>query len=183
MRSSQTKRRQGFSEFNSNMIIIQHITTLWTKKSRGMPAAEKRNAVPHRLLLPEAPRPPPPVFVHEVIAQEGNNFQLQQTTEFPASEEQYWSFQFQQQADQLEVLFTYSWTEHGAPDRGSYTRPLFSLKLSQTGAFAINGRFSSDGGQSYAAHSVNLGFVNRFHNNLFLTQAPAHSIDLRAQLF
>ncbi|QDT27751.1 hypothetical protein Enr10x_30810 [Gimesia panareensis] len=165
------------------MIIIQHITTLWTKKSRGMPEAEQRNAVPHRLLLPEAPRPLPPVIIHEVIAQEGNDFQLKQTTQFPVSEEQYWSFQFQQQSDQLEVLFTYSWTEHGAPDRGSYTRPLFSLKLSQTGAFSINGRFSSYDGQYYAAHSVNLGFVDRFHDNLFLTQAPEHSIDLRAQLF
>jgi hypothetical protein len=164
------------------MIIIQHITTLWTKKSRGMPGAEKRNAVPHRLLLPAASQPLPPIFVHQVRAEE-SDFQLKQTTQFPTSDEQYWSFQFQQQADQLEVLFTFSWTEHGAPDRGSYTRPLFSLKQNQTGAFSINGRFSSYDDQYYASHTVNLGFVDRFHDNLFLTQAPDHSIDLRAHLF
>lgn len=165
------------------MIIIQHITTLWTKKSRGMPAAEKRNAAPHRLLLPAAPRPLPSIFMHQVSAEEQTDFQLQQTTLIPASEAQYWSFQFQQQADQLEVWFTFSWTEHGAPDRGSYTRPLFNLKQNQTGAFSINGRFSSDQGQHYASHSVNLGFVDRFHDNLFLPQAPDHRVDLRAHLF
>lgn len=164
------------------MIIIQHITTLWTKKSRGLPGAEKRNAVPHRLLLPAASQPLPPVFVHQVRAEE-SDFQLKQTTQFPDQPEHYWSFQFQQQADQLEVWFTFSWTEHGAPDRGSCTRPLFNLKQNQTGAFSINGRFSSDQGQHYALHSVNLGFVDRFHDNLFLTQAPDHSVDLRAHLF
>ncbi|WP_417390997.1 hypothetical protein [Gimesia sp.] len=148
-----------------------------------MPDAEKRNAVPHKLLLPDAPRPLPPVFVHKIYAKEGDGFQLKQTTQLPASEEHYWSFQFQQQADQLEVWFTYSRTEHGAPDRGSYSRPLFNLKLNQTGAFSINGRFSSYQGQYYASHVVNLGFVNRFHDNLFLTQTPDHSIDLRTHLF
>tara|TARA_R110002049_G_scaffold203619_1_gene374172 strand:+ start:1619 stop:2113 length:495 start_codon:yes stop_codon:yes gene_type:complete len=164
------------------MIIIQHITTLWTKKSRGMPAAEKRNSVPHRLLLPVASQPLPPVFVHQVFAEE-NDFQLKQTTQFPTSEELHWSFQFQQQGDQLKVAFTYSRTEHGTPDRGSCTRPLFSLKLNQTGTFSINGRFSSYQGPYYQSHTVNLGFVDRFHDNLFLTQPPDHSIDLRAHLF
>ncbi|MCA9020586.1 MAG: hypothetical protein KDA74_10615 [Planctomycetaceae bacterium] len=165
------------------MIIIQHITTLWTKKSRGMPDAEKRNAVPHRLLLPVVPQQLPPVCVHQVSAQEVNDFQLKQTTQFPDQPEHYWSFQFQQQGDQLEVVFTYSRTEHGTPDRGSCTRPLFSLKLNQTGTFSINGRFSSYQGPYYQSHTVNLGFVDRFHDNLFLTQAPDHSIDLRAHLF
>lgn len=165
------------------MIIIQHITTLSTKKSRGMPGAEKRNAVPRKLLLPGTPHPLPPIFVHKVSAEERNDFHLKQTTHLPASEEHYWSFRFQQQADQLEVWFTYSRTEHGAPDRGSYSRPLFNLKLNQTGAFSINGRFSSYQGQYYASHFINLGFVNRFHDNLFLTQTPDHSIDLRTHLF
>ncbi len=165
------------------MIVIQHIITLWSKKSRGMPDAEKRNAVPHKLLLPDAPQPLPHVFAHKVIAEEGNDFQLKQTTLFPEPAQQYWSFQFQQQADQLEIWFTYSRTEHGAPDRGSYSRLLFSLKQNQTGAFSINGRFSSYDDQYYASHSVNLGFVDRFQDNLFLTQTPEHSIDLRATLF
>ncbi|QDU13953.1 hypothetical protein CA11_17440 [Gimesia maris] len=165
------------------MIIIQHITTLWTKKSRGMPAAEKRYAVPHKLLLPDAPQPLLHVFAHKVIAEEGNDFQPKQTTLFPEPAQQYWSFQFQQQADQLEIWFTYSRTEHGAPDRGSYSRLLFSLKLNQTGTFSINGRFSSYQGPYYQSHTVNLGFVDRFHDNLFLTQTPDHSIDLRAHLF
>ncbi|WP_145225755.1 hypothetical protein [Gimesia algae] len=143
----------------------------------------KRNAVPHKLLLPDAPQPLPHIFAHKVIAEELNDFQLKQTTLFPEPAQQYWSFQFQQQADQLEILFTFSWSEHGAPDRGSYSRLLFSLKQNQTGVFSINGRFSSYDDQYYALHSVNLGFVDRFQDNLFLTQTPEHNVDLRAPLF
>ncbi len=165
------------------MIVIQHIITLWSKKSRGMPDAEIRTAVPHKLLLPDAPQPLPHAFAHKVIAEEGNDFQLNQTTLLPEPAQHYWSFQFQQQADQLEIWFTYSRTEHGAPDRGSYSRLLFSLKQNQTGAFSINGRFSSYDDQYYASHSVNLGFVDRFQDNLFLTQTPEYSVDLRATLF
>ncbi|MEQ8636298.1 hypothetical protein [Gimesia maris] len=148
-----------------------------------MPDAEIRTAVPHKLLLPDAPQPLPHAFAHKVIAEEGNDFQLNQTTLLPEPAQHYWSFQFQQQADQLEIWFTYSRTEHGAPDRGSYSRLLFSLKQNQTGAFSINGRFSSYDDQYYASHSVNLGFVDRFQDNLFLTQTPEYSVDLRATLF
>ena len=42
---------------------------------------------------------------------------------------------------------------------------------------------SSYDDQYYASHSVNLGFVDRFQDNLFLTQTPEYSVDLRATLF
>lgn len=150
---------------------------------RGMPRAEKRKAIPQKLLLPDATHPLPPVLLHEVIACEWKDFQIQQSTKRLDQQLRYWSFQFQQQDEHLEIWFTYSRTEHGSPERGSHQRKIFNLKNNQTAAFHINGRFSSYTGQYYASHFVNLGFVKRFSDNLFLTKVPDHIVDLRAQLY
>lgn len=165
------------------MIIIQHIITHWTQKTRGMPGVEKRKKVPHKLLLPDASHPLPSVLLHEITAYEWEDFRLQQTTKRLDQLEQYWSFQFQQQEHHLEIWFTYSKTEHGSPERGTYLRRIFNLKKNQTAVFQINGRFANEEGQYYVSHFVNLGFVNRFNDNLFLTKAPDHNVDLRAQLY
>lgn len=51
------------------ILIIQHIHIIWTKNSKGMLGAAKRNAVPKTLRLPET-QALQSVIVHEVTVTE-----------------------------------------------------------------------------------------------------------------
>lgn len=165
------------------MIIIQHIKTIWTKKSRGMPGAGKRNAVPKKLLFPNKNNNEDSIFLHEIVAQEWNDFQLEEKTEEIKDRDRYWSFTLQQNEDQLQIYFYYNWAEHGAPDRGAYQRPQFNLKLGQTGSLHINGRFVSYDDQYYVSHFVNIANVDRFNRDLFVINEPNYLIDQMVRLF
>lgn len=56
-----------------NNIVIQHIETYWTKKSRGSPAAAWRNAVPEIFPI-SIPFELKSVILHEVNYHEHNHF-------------------------------------------------------------------------------------------------------------
>lgn len=56
-------------------VIVQVITTRWTKASRGAPRAALRAAVPEGALLPER-FPHAPFVVHELEAAEMGDFEL-----------------------------------------------------------------------------------------------------------
>ena len=55
------------------MIIVQTITTIWTKRSRGAPAATERARTPEACLLPEVPSAAP-VLLHSVRFLESQTF-------------------------------------------------------------------------------------------------------------
>jgi hypothetical protein len=53
-------------------VVAQWVRTSWTKRSRGGPAATRRNAAPAGLMLPAARCP----LVHEVLMDEAQDFEL-----------------------------------------------------------------------------------------------------------
>ena len=63
------------------MIVIQHITTLWTKASRGAPASTARNKILRAYPMPPAPTSTCSVFVHRVQSNESQNFDVSHATE------------------------------------------------------------------------------------------------------
>jgi len=164
------------------MILIQHIETIWTKKSRGMPKAAQRNAVPRKLKIPSEVASCQ-IFVHQVFAREWKDFNLEQKTEIFRESNKYWTLIFLKSEEQVQVFFTYDHYKHGQPNRGTYRKSLFKLQLGETGALHINGRFSSYSGQNYKQHFVNIGNVYKLDSNWFLENESNYYVDQMAHLF
>ena len=139
------------------MIIVQKIQTHWTKASRGIPNSKLRNSVPRRLELPYIENDAA-IFVHEVKATEDNGFKLESETLAIPNPKKYWSFEFTESGNRLNVFFRYSYHEHGAPNRGGVRRNLINLSKGETASFHINGRFTYYSGQWYRQYFVNIGY-------------------------
>lgn len=150
------------------MLIIQHIETHWTKASRGMPGAGKRNAVPKKLQIPAVVTDSNGMLIHHVTAREENNFVLEQKTEIVEHATRYWTVAFQKTHDTVQVLFTYNTILHGLPKRNACKRPLFKLAPGKWGSFHINGRFASYSGQMYIQHVLNIGHGTACNPDWFL---------------
>ena len=165
------------------MIIIQHIQTTWTKQSRGMPGAAIRNAVPRTLELPIVLGASQKIFIHKIVAHEQDNFRLQQKSEISEESDRYWSLSFPEDQDAVQVLFAYSYSQHGQPNRGTFRRPIFKLTAGQWGSMHINGRFTSYSGQWYRQHFVNIAHVDNPERNLFLSGKPDFYINKMVHLF
>ena len=164
------------------MLVVQRIETLWTKESRGMPNAAKRNAVPRTLPLPRNDTNQG-LYLHEVKASERDNFKLHQSTELWTDISKYWSLEFLQQDTVIEVLFTYNYYRHGKPSRGAYRRPLFTLVDGQVGVLHINGRFAFYSGQYYVQNFVNVANVCAVESGIFINGVPDFFVDETRNLF
>jgi hypothetical protein len=167
------------------MIIVQHIETKWTKRSRGMPGAAARNAVPRVLALPGFPKTPAGIRVHKVMAHEDHAFDLHQRTEIIATGQdftRYWTLQFVPAETAVLVSLKYSRDEHGLPPRREVRHPILQLAPGETGALHINGRFSYTSGQHYRQHFVNVAHADAWSPDLFMREAD-HFVDMTANLF
>ncbi len=168
------------------MLIIQRIKVTWTKKSRGMPGAFKRNAIPHVLELPESHNNKAidaVLFIHEAHADEDNNFQLNHKTEILNDMKRYWSFTLHQEEDIIRILFTYNYHEHGQPKRQADKTSIFKLEPNDIAQFLINGRYTSYSGQFYMQYVVNFANVERYSLRLFLDNQPSYIEDKLDHLF
>ena len=164
------------------MIVVQHIETRWTKRSRGMPGAAARNAVPRVMPLPGFPEGPPGVRLHKVTADEEHGFDLHQRTEIVEPGQKYWTLQFVPDGTAVVVEFRYVGEEHGLPPRRETRHPVFRLARSEVGTLHINGRFSYTSGQYYKQHFVNVANVETSSHSLFM-RAADHFTDMTANLF
>lgn len=165
------------------MTLIQHIETIWTKKSRGMPVAQKRNAVPRILEIPNSNTESTGLIIHKVIADEKNDFELNHELQSFNDRNKYWSFTFENENDLLLVYFAYTYFQHGQPKRDERRFKIFTLKLNDWGSFHINGRFTSYSGQHYRQHFVNIAHIDKFNHQIFLDTKPKIFINKMENLF
>lgn len=180
----QNKLSDIFSNLTSfmNMILIQHIETVWTRQSRGMPGSAKRNAVARAMNLPDFPEPVGQLLIHKAIARETSNFTMEESHSFQ-QEMTYWTLEFLLADNKLDTRFTYNYREHGEPNRGAYPVSLFKLNPSEWGSFQINGRFSSHNRQYYRQHFINILFADFFTNDIFVSGKARYQINKLADLF
>lgn len=165
------------------MLVTQKITTFWTKKSRGMPFAKKRNETPRKLALPDDLQESEKHLIHEVFCYESKDFELYEKIDYFNPGLKYWSFSYAYEPDNVKVFFTYDYYKHGKPDRGSYKNSLFKILKGQIGVFWINGRFTSYSGQYYMQHCVNIAWVDYPDKNIFIALEPTYFVDKFAHLF
>ena len=165
------------------MIIVQRIETEWTKLSRGMPNAAKRNAVPRKMSIPLNDNINDGIYVHEIKISEKDDFDLHQETYYMDNAIKYWSLFFNNEAGFVKVQFKYSYWEHGKPDRGKFKKTLFKLRKNEIGVLHINGRFTSYSGQHYTQHFVNIANTTEVCENIFMNREPTYFVNKMADLF
>ena len=158
------------------MLIVQRITTEWTKKSRGGVRAADRNTTPDAIQLPPTAGPAPSCLVHSIRFLEWENFACYSDVIESEIEEHFRvePLFLRVRKDYVETRFVWSWNHCGAPKRESHD--LFRLALGQWGRFVCNGRFGAESmsGREWGYHKsvFNVAFVYAYDNDLFLRTMP-----------
>lgn len=132
-------------------VVLQSITTVWTKASRGAPNATRRNSTPLALELPAFPAPifEEELLLHSITYNERDSFR------YPDGKWEAQSLKKPYRIDCLvltlqenQLLITIQWERaEGQPRRIIPTRKTFLLQPSQWVRIAYNLRTSSYSGQ------------------------------------
>ena len=176
--------------------VAQYIRVIWTKASRGNPAASRRNAVPQAFELPaDILESAEPTQVHALQVRELNDF-------VPARKADRWAGDGSQllrigcacialEATGLHLWYEYDEAHAGRPFRRYYdaTGTLTSVKkdvgLLSPGEWARiqwNGRFLLHADWWYELCTVNVAFVEDLSPDFFLTASPAVTYSKLADL-
>ena len=134
-------------------VVAQWVRTSWTKRSRGGPAAARRNAAPVGLVLPTGRRP----VVHTVVMNEAQDFQPQESLHDGLPERT--EVLLREIDSRLRVeLVVYLW----AAPRRSRRPPAVWLERGEWVRWQINYRFSwpmaRGGVWSYRLDTLNLAY-------------------------
>lgn len=164
--------------------VIQHISTVWTKKSRGGHAAGRRNAVPTACTLPTEVFDSP-FSLHNAIFPEHSDFR--QEDEFKLfSEIQHLEnsiLKFFTFDDTIKVRFYRDGYNAATPSPLPYV-DLFSLRESEWGSFIYNGRYAdiNTGNWWYEKNVYNIAIIKHANERLFLTSKPNYKHSELAKL-
>ncbi|QDT64743.1 hypothetical protein [Calycomorphotria hydatis] len=158
------------------MLIVQRITTKWTKASRGGDGASVRNATPVALRLPPLDGAAPNYLLHDIRFLEWKNYECH--SDVYASEAQTHvriePLFIHATYELVTTRFVWSWHHCGAPERDSYD--MFQLTVGQWGRFTCNGRFGaeSSSGREWRYHKTvfNVALTEQFDDNLFIQTTP-----------
>lgn len=185
------------------VLVLQEITTTWTKTSRGSPAAALRNAVPKAAPLP-FPVPPVPVggyLLQLVLYGESNAFQsplvkvdlvrpsLKELSDARARVDigpgVRWHMPNIRVAQSDRGVRVELWWKHGAPRRQYPNYPNFALEPDQWGRVEYNLRTGWwNEGEWYYRHTVlNIGYLSPLAIARFTDTAPDHRIVSMADLW
>ncbi len=158
------------------MLIVQRITTEWTKASRGGDSAAERNATPNALRLPPLASAVPDYILHDIRFLEWENYECH--SEVRGSEARTLvriePLFIRATKELVTTRFVWSWHHCGAPERNSHE--LFQLSVGQWGRFTCNGRFGaeSSSGREWGYHKTvfNVALTEQFDETLFIQTTP-----------
>lgn len=169
------------------MILVQHITSSWSKASRGGPPAARRNAVPEALPLPTeaAGKRGDTLIQHTVSYGEDNDFASplhDSLTAGGAGVIRVGCVRVEPLAGAARVAFEYDPRAAGMPPRDTHPRAAaktgFELGAGEWGRVLYNGRFSSDeGGWWYRKTVVNVACCDEVKAEVFVSTRPLYTID------
>ena len=168
------------------MILVQRITTEWTKASRGGRGAAVRNSFPEAFPLPPFDSTIGTFIVHSVRFREWDNYECREdlngyNSATDAHIEPIWIYHH---GDHLVVRFVWDWMQCGAPERDSHE--IFHVAQGKWGRFSCNGRFgpTSSSGCVWHYHKTvfNIAFIDSHDANLFVSSKPQSVQDRLAML-
>ncbi|TDP96213.1 hypothetical protein [Labedaea rhizosphaerae] len=155
-------------------IAAQVVTTSWTKRSRGAPAADRRNAAPISFPLPDVTLP----VLHEVMMDECSDFEPREQATHSVPDASIVTLKLVNA--QLRVQATASpW----GSVRRRHRPPAVNLTLGSWVRWMLNYRLvdTSTGEWSYRAETLNLAY-GPVGADVFLGE-PTHLVDERMSLF
>jgi len=153
-------------------VIVQRVRTTWTKRSRGLPGAARRNAAPVAFELP----PGPPSMVHDIVMQEWSDFTPQVKVVDGAPPR--WEFGLRPVGRTVQVRLP---NGPGVPSRSH--RPVVPLEPGEWVRWQLNNRWTSccGGDWYYTLTTVSIA-LGPMPPHGFLGDAP-HVVDERAALW
>jgi len=162
------------------MLWVQQVDLLYTKKSRGAPAAAVRNRQPRAFLVHDADTE---YFFERYSSAEWEDFQARLVeSRSPGSAPR--------KENQLVVSLTSSRAVLGLRYEPSVGKPsrrgvvsAITLVPGETARLYINGRHTSYSGQHYSETVYNVAFGSDLAANVFLVRKPDAVFDLRESLF
>lgn len=177
------------------MLIIQHIWTKWTKRSRGADSPVRRPRMAEAYLLP-AISATEGVVRHEIRALERENFLPVEEVGSISRDE--WerlqpyrdnALDWRWWGDRAEIILRKP-SEHRQQTKwpAFLPKPLFTLEEGETARIEWNGRFiSSMSGHNrstyYEQHVYWLAVTHEPRERLFLDGEPKKTIDLRTEIY
>ncbi len=165
-------------------VIIQHIHTVWTKKSRGGEGARVRNAIPKAMLLPTDFNSAP-FMLHHAVFSEFSNFSQTDERKSAVGFEQLniRDMEISPTEDQLKIRLLRD--GYNAAKISPYPfADVFELSLGEWGQLTYNGRYicRSTGNWWYEQSTYNIGRVEKLDPRLFVSIRPDHSYSELAKL-
>ncbi|QRN97141.1 hypothetical protein JRI60_50740 [Archangium violaceum] len=167
-------------------LVVQLLTTEWTKEARGGPGARTRNSTPPALVLPKVMTQPEdaPFRLHHVYFSEQRSFLPRQWTDVhrgkPFVEVE--AFRVEHADDGVRVLLDHG--KMGLPGslewsggaRGQRHEALFHLSPGEWGRGVYNERIQywETGHWGYCKHVLNVGLLEAADLDVFLSTRPDH---------
>lgn len=157
------------------MILVQRITTEWTKASRGGHGATVRNSFSEAFPILPFVVTTNAFVVHTIRFCEWDNFERRENlTAFDsATNAQIEPIRIYPRDDYLVVQFIWDWMHCGAPERDSHE--IFHVPHGKWARFSCNGRFGptfSSGVWHYHKTVFNIAFIDSHDANLFVNSRP-----------
>jgi hypothetical protein len=171
-----------------NTVIVQRITTSWTKRTRGAEGRERRARLPVAYPLPDRVLVSRSASVcHSVVRGEASDYAERVALSFDAAPTARVgsgansAVQLTHREANLEVAFMGAATDTGQPVRAQM--PSRSLLSGQVATVRFNGRFVGWYDGWYEDKIVHIAYDVTPSRDLFLGAAPAFVIDARVDLW
>jgi hypothetical protein len=162
-------------------VVVQQITLVWTKPSRGGPAAVARNRLPraYTMVLSDAAF----VYQRHSITQDRGVFDRRIVEEYSAATVPRTARDLTLSLTSAGLRVDLRWTAHmGMPPRRPKT-PALELRLGEYGRVVTNGRHTSHDDQHYTRDIYNIAVCQDFTEDAFTALEPLKVCDFEANLF
>jgi hypothetical protein len=157
-----------------SQVVIQHITTVWTKQSRGGIAARQRNSVPSAFTIP-AHGGGEPFMLHRLTFAEHVGFNPQSSilTANNFSELKLVDLSYSI-SDGTQAVRFHRDGDNAAKGSPRPSSDAFVLEEQNWGRIVYNGRYIDrcTGNWSYEKHVYNIGWFSKWNLNVFCDSAP-----------
>lgn len=172
------------------MIVVQRISVMWTKQSRGGKGAQLRNSVPNAFTLPLIGKPENDsvLMCHNIKVDEKERFDHERNRQVkfeeivPQKKFFVGACRLILEKEKLSAIYIYSATNVGAPQREFHPKTVLNLTPDTWGRVIYNGRFGWDSEWWYRKTVLNIGwFTGEIPENVFLGE-PQHTFSDLADL-
>jgi hypothetical protein len=166
-------------------VVVQHIWTLWTKRSRGGDAARLRNAVPTAVIIPKC-ETDAACILHQATYSESTEFSQHNALKLSDSfAELGLSFlSCQTDEDRLAIRFHRDGFNAATPSPYPH-KDAFRLRPEEWGRVVYNGRYidRSTGNWWYEQHVCNIGWFSQWTLSVFTRTVPDYEFQELVELW